>query len=107
MVHSGGFYRVEKITTAPGKLPDVLHWFKWEAALSWISGFLLLGATYYSSPLMMVEPGLNDLSSGAISGLGFGSMVLGWLFYDQVYCRFFAGTASAVPVGWASIVGHP
>lgn len=105
MVHSGGFYRVEKITTAPGKLPDVLHWFKWEAALSWISGFLLLGATYYSSPLMMVEPGLNELSSGAVTAVGFSSLIVGWLLYDQVYCRFVAGTALAVPVGWAAIVG--
>ncbi|PYO87107.1 MAG: hypothetical protein DMD58_15475, partial [Gemmatimonadetes bacterium] len=42
MVHSGGFYQVEKRRPGPGEVPAVLHWFKWEAMLTWISGIALL-----------------------------------------------------------------
>ena len=39
MVHSGGFYRVDK-QKAPQPLPLNLHWFRWEAALTWMSAVL-------------------------------------------------------------------
>ena len=41
-IHGGGFYRIEKFVPAPPRLPDVLHWFKWEAYTTWLSGFALL-----------------------------------------------------------------
>mgnify|MGYP003339868496 CR=1 FL=1 len=44
-VHGGGFYHVEKYTVAPATLPEVLHWFKWEAYWTWFTGFALLGCT--------------------------------------------------------------
>src|SRR2546425_859357 len=47
MVHSGGFYQVERRKIAPGQMPKTLHWFKWEAALTWMSGILLLCVVYY------------------------------------------------------------
>src|ERR1700704_4928142 len=40
MVHSGGFYLVEK-QKAPKVMPGKLHWFRWEAAITWLSGVLL------------------------------------------------------------------
>ena len=46
-VHSGGFYRIEKLKGPPETLPKVLHWFKWEAYATWISGFVLLILVYY------------------------------------------------------------
>src|SRR5262249_7047935 len=46
MVHSGGFYRVEKQKT-PSVMPEKLHWFKWEAALTWLTGILLFVLVYY------------------------------------------------------------
>ena len=46
-IHGGGFYRVEKFRLAPPRLPDVLHWFKWEAYTTWLSGFALLVFLYY------------------------------------------------------------
>src|ERR1043166_9537253 len=49
MVHSGGFYQVEKRRTAPGEIPPVLHWFKYEALLTWITGISLLVLLYYLS----------------------------------------------------------
>ena len=46
-IHGGGFYYVEKYKVAPAKLPDHLHWFKWEAYMTWISGVSLLAVVYY------------------------------------------------------------
>src|SRR4051812_27444647 len=40
MVHSGGFYIVDK-QKVPEMLPKTLHWFKWEAAITWLSGVSL------------------------------------------------------------------
>ena len=46
-VHGGGFYHVEKFTVAPPLLPAHLHWFKWDAYLTWMTGFGLLIVQYY------------------------------------------------------------
>ena len=53
-VHSGGFYRIEKLKGPPKKLPKVLHWFKWEAYATWISGFVLLILVYYLNASSMM-----------------------------------------------------
>src|SRR5215475_10038292 len=52
MVHSGGFYVVEK-QRVPNVMPEKLHWFRWEAAITWLSGFLLLGLVYYDGRLLV------------------------------------------------------
>jgi len=104
MVHSGGFYRVEKIAVAPRRLPGVLHWFRWEAALSWLSGFLLLLAVYYAGGgALLLDPAV-DLPPAAVMAIGLGSLAAGWLLYDQVFCRWIAGGPLSVPVGYALIV---
>ena len=61
MVHSGGFYVVEK---RPGlaSMPKTLHWFKWEAALTWATGIALLVVVYYMGGLLQ-EPDA-ELSQG-------------------------------------------
>src|SRR4051812_40308473 len=41
-VHGGGFYHKKKYQVAPDFMPEDLHWFKWEAYFTWLSGFLLL-----------------------------------------------------------------
>ena len=46
-VHGGHFYRVMKYQGAPAKLPKTLHWFKYEAYFTWITGFCLLAIIYY------------------------------------------------------------
>src|SRR3954471_15150754 len=52
MVHSGGFYRVEK-QRVPNVMPEKLHWFRWEAAITWLSGLLLFALVYYHGGLMV------------------------------------------------------
>ena len=42
-IHGGGFYRIEKFRLAPEQLPLSLRWFKWEAYVTWLTGFTLSG----------------------------------------------------------------
>src|SRR5262245_61051253 len=46
-IHGGGFYNARKFKLAPEQLPATLHWFKWEAYWTWITGFALLVLVYY------------------------------------------------------------
>ena len=46
-VHGGGFYHAQKYKVAPRQLPETLHWFKWEAYTTWLSGMFLLVLVYW------------------------------------------------------------
>jgi uncharacterized membrane protein len=86
-VHGGGFYNPQKYLVAPAELPKELHWFKWEAYTTWLSGFALLTIVYYfNAQAMMVDKEVADLSSLQAIGIGLGSLVLGWTVYDLL-CR--------------------
>jgi uncharacterized membrane protein len=80
MVHSGGFYTVEKKKSL-GVRPDQVHWFRWEAAMTWLSGMLLMFLVYYFSA-GLVDPDVAEISQGRGIGIGIGVLVLGWLIYD-------------------------
>ena len=84
-VHGGGFYYLKKFTNGPDRLPEVLHWFKWEAYMTWVSGVTLLCIVYYyNAKAMMIDPAVFDLSAPAAIAIGLGSMLLSWLVYDQL-----------------------
>src|SRR5438067_1708124 len=86
-VHGGGFYNPQKYMVAPAQLPKELHWFKWEAYSTWLSGFALLTIVYFfNAQAMMVDKSVADLSSGQAIGIGLGSLVVGWVVYDLL-CR--------------------
>lgn len=86
-VHSGGFYRQIKFAVAPSDMPEELHWFKWEAYTTWISGFLLLALMFYvGADLNLIDKTKADLSTWQAIGVGLGSLVVGWLVYDGL-CR--------------------
>ena len=86
-VHGGGFYNPQKYLVAPAQLPPELHWFKWEAYATWLSGVALLTIVYYfNAQAMMVDKGVADLSAAQAIGVGVGSLVLGWVVYDLL-CR--------------------
>ncbi len=82
-VHGGGFYHIRKYAVAPEQMPADLHWFKWESYLTWLSGFALMGVTYYwSASSYLIDRSVADLAPWqgvAISVIGLG---LGWVFYD-------------------------
>ena len=81
MVHSGGFYVVEK-RKVPDELSRKLHWFRWEAAMTWLSGMLLLAVAYYIGGGAMIDRDVADISVAQAVGIGVGVLVIGWLAYD-------------------------
>jgi len=86
-IHGGGFYRAQKYGLAPGELPQTLHWFKWEAYWTWITGFALLVLVYYVNPaLYLIDPAVMKLSPGAAIGIGLGGLVVGLVIYEGL-CR--------------------
>jgi len=81
MVHSGGFYVVER-----RKVPDIvsrtLHWFKWEAGTTWLSGFALLVLVYYIGGGALIDRDVRDLSVLSAVGIGIGVILAGGVIYD-------------------------
>ena len=86
-VHGGKFYEVRKYEGAPAVLPKTLHWFKWEAYFTWITGFCLLSVVYYLKPdLYLIDPSVAELNHAQAVLLGLLTLVGGWIVYD-VLCR--------------------
>ncbi len=81
MVHSGGFYVVEK-----RKIPDLvsrkLHWFRWEAATTWLSGMALLIVVYYLGGGALVDRDVSEISIAGAIALGVGLLIAAWVVYD-------------------------
>jgi len=81
-IHGGGIYHLEKYKLAPPTMPDNLHWFKWEAYFTWMSGVALLCVVFYSNPtLYLLAPG-SGLSGTEGIAIGIGSLIAGWFIYD-------------------------
>ncbi|MEB0134335.1 urate hydroxylase PuuD [Actimicrobium sp. CCC2.4] len=86
-VHGGGFYNPQKYLVAPATLPPTLHWFKWEAYWTWISGFALLTIVYYfNASAMMIDRSVADLAVWQAIAIGLGTLLAGWTVYDLL-CR--------------------
>jgi uncharacterized membrane protein len=86
-VHGGGFYHVQKYLTAPAQLPDHLIWFKWEAYLTWVTGFLLLVALYYfNASTYLIDTAVMPLVPWQAIAISVGGTVVGWIVYDGL-CR--------------------
>ncbi|WP_137817337.1 urate hydroxylase PuuD [Pseudomonas sp. 2FG] len=80
-IHGGGIYHLEKYKLAPPKMPDNLHWFKWEAYFTWMSGVALLMVVYYLNPsLYLIAPG-SDMAPAIAIAIGLGSLVAGYVAY--------------------------
>jgi len=125
MVHSGGFYQVEKRRPGPGEVPPVLHWFKWEAMLTWLSGVALLILVFYLSSAYLLDPRISQISRGGAIAAGIAIVLLSWPVYDGLWrsplarkpasasaislallaavtllaCRLFSGRAAFMHVG--------
>ncbi|ASP49635.1 urate hydroxylase PuuD [Cognaticolwellia beringensis] len=82
-IHGGGFYEVAKYKLAPPKMPATLHWFKWEAYTTWITGFLLLSLMFYvGAESYLIDKRVADLSQMQAILLGLGSIVVGVGIYE-------------------------
>ena len=86
-VHGGGLYHSQKYRLAPPEMPEPLHWFKWEAYTTWLSGFALFVVLYYfDARVRLVDAGIADLDEWQAIVLSVGGIALAWVVYD-VLCR--------------------
>jgi uncharacterized membrane protein len=86
-VHGGGFYYIQKYMSAPASMPADLTWFKWEAYMTWLSGFFLLFMIYYvGAEMFLIDRNVLDLSVPHAAGIGILGLAAGWLAYDLL-CR--------------------
>jgi uncharacterized membrane protein len=98
-IHGGGFYRVQKFQVAPPELPEPLHWYKWEAYTTWLSGFALLVVLYYlNADTYLIDPAVADLSESSAVGISIGLLALAWFAYDGL-CRLLGNREVLVAVG--------
>src|SRR5919205_681136 len=109
MVHSGGFYVVGKRKTPSLKR---LHWFRWEAASTWLSGLVLLTLVYYHGGAM-VDPDVRDIGAWTAGAFGVGMLIAAWVVYDLLVQsplgrneKAFAVVAYALVVGAAYLSAH-
>ncbi len=100
-VHGGGFYYLEKYKTAPKTIPKSLHWFKYEAYFTWLSGFALLFIIYYfNASAMLIDTNVMKLTTAQAIAISIGSFIVAWIIYDQL-CKSFLKN-----IGWAfSLIG--
>jgi len=105
MVHSGGFYVVEK-RKVPDLVSRTLHWFRWEAATTWLSGLALLILIYYLGGGALVDPDVRNIGIGAAIGVGVGVIIVGWVLYDLMMLSPLGRNEKAFAVvAYALIVG--
>jgi uncharacterized membrane protein len=78
---------VQKYRVAPRTLPEPLHWFKWEAYTTWLSGFALMIVLYYlNADQYLIDRDVADLSAGTAVAISIGLLAAAWVVYD-VLCR--------------------
>jgi len=86
-VHGGGFYLMRKYVVAPAEMPKELHWFKYEAYFTWISGFALLAVIYYwGAESYLIDRAVLDLQPWEAILVSVGFLAAGWIIYDLL-CR--------------------
>ena len=86
LLHSGAFYFVEKTSLGGAGMPRPMHWFKWQAYTTWLSGAVLLAVVYYlGGRAALVNPGVQGLSTAAAIAIGVAVIVAGWAVYDALW----------------------
>ena len=116
-VHAGGFYNVSKLDRPPKQFPKELHWFKWEAYTTWISGFVLLIIVYYlNDETLMIDKNINDISSLTAVIISVLFLLGSWLLYDflcksplRKHTKIFTIVGFSIAViisGFSFIPGH-
>jgi uncharacterized membrane protein len=99
-IHGGGFYDIKKYLVAPRVLPETLHWFKWEAYTTWLSGFALMIVLYYlNADTYLIDPSVADLSSGEAVAISIGLLAVAWLVYDLL-----CGLLASRPLALAAVL---
>ena len=92
-VHGGGFYISQKFLTGPKGEPltENLHWSKWEAYTTWLSGIALLALIYWlGASSYLIDRSVMALSPPAAIAISIASLAGGWFVYDGL-CRLLEG----------------
>jgi uncharacterized membrane protein len=88
-IHGGGFYRISKYRVAPKELPEPLHWFKWEAYTTWLSGFGLLVVLYYlNADTYLIDKSVADIPVAAAIAISLIGLAAAWVVYDLACLAF-------------------
>ncbi len=88
MVHGGGFYHVEKLLMGPTKVPERLHWFKWESYWTWMSGMMLMILIFYwGDGTFLLDSSVSDITLSQGIAIGLFSLIGSWFFYDFLWER--------------------
>ncbi|MDE3120692.1 MAG: urate hydroxylase PuuD [Paracoccaceae bacterium] len=99
-VHGGGFYHIQKYLVAPDALPDHLIWFKWESYMTWVSGFTMMVLVYYfGAHFFLIDPSVMNLTVPEAIGISIGSLVFGWIVYDQICKSRFGDDNTRLMIG--------
>ena len=101
LLHSGGFYYVEKTPLKGDKLPAPLHWFKWQAYTTFISGIALLIVVYYAGGrAVLADPLVAGLSHWQAVAVGVGALVLGRVFYETMQRSVAPKSETVAVIAW-------
>lgn len=99
-VHGGGFYHSQKYLVSPGEMPEHLHWFKWEAYTTWLSGVALLAVLYWvQAPTYLIDAAKAPMSHTEAVLLGMACLPIGWMAYD-VLCKALGSRPRVFAVVW-------
>ncbi|MEO7522527.1 MAG: urate hydroxylase PuuD [Ferruginibacter sp.] len=113
-VHGGGFYYLEKYKVAPQTIPKHLHWFKYEAYFTWLSGFCLLFVVYYfNASALLIDKNVLDITPLQGIGIGVTSFIVAWILYD-ILCKsplgkkgiWFTLAGFIIAIGFAYFYSH-
>lgn len=84
-IHAGGFYEIGKYKLAPKAMPENLHWFKWEAYSTWITGFFLMALMFYvGAESYLIDHSKMQINAGAAIAISLGTLFGGWFVYDTL-----------------------
>lgn len=84
-IHGGGIYEVAKYQLEPEAMPKKLHWFKWEAYTTWLTGFALMSVMYYwGAEQYLIDPSKMELTQLEAIGISLGFLVGGFVFYEAL-----------------------
>ncbi|MDM7861346.1 urate hydroxylase PuuD [Alteromonas sp. ASW11-36] len=81
-IHGGGFYEVAKYQNGPEQMPSTLHWFKWEAYTTWITGMLLFSLMYYiGADAYLLDPAKSNIDKLRAIGSSMAFIAVGYAIY--------------------------
>jgi uncharacterized membrane protein len=106
-VHGGGFYYLEKYKVAPKVIPKELHWFKYEAYFTWLSGFCLLFIVYYfNAKATLIDTNVLKLTSFQAIAIGISSFIVAWILYDFLCkTKYIKNNTTFAIIGFALLIG--